>query len=106
MLLTRTISLGDDEPRRCPRTSRKVFNEYIRFLAEMSEAAADQTFRKRRERSSRRIGEAQASGLGRIVPETWQLRLGVELAHLDMDIALYSFEKIKRRIYFFKVSRI
>ena len=98
--------MGDDEPRRCPRTSRKVFNLDIRFLAKMSEAAADQTFRKRRERSSRLIGETQTSRLGRIVPEGWQLRVGVELAHLDMDIFLYFFEKVKRRIYVFKVSRI
>ena len=58
----RGVSLGDEEPCGCPCPSREVLDLDIGGLAEMSDAAADQTLRKGGKRASGLIGEAQTSG--------------------------------------------
>ena len=89
----RGVSLGDDEPCRCPRPIRKVFDLDIGGLAEMSEAAADQTLCQGRERSSGPVGETQTSGPGHVTLERRQLRFRVQLAHLNVNVVFDVCEK-------------
>ena len=66
----------------------------------MSDTALDQSLGEGGERARGSVRETQAPGLGRVAVERRQFRIGVQLAHLDMDIVIDPLEKVEntRRI--------
>jgi hypothetical protein len=65
-------------------------------LSIMSDTASDQSLGERGERARGSVRETQAPGFGRVAVERRQFRIGVQLAHLHMDIVIDPLEKVER----------